>query len=1511
MKHFNFYSVLFLSLAVLCANTTHAHDNHYGKIEVKATGGGTVYIQGQSNPYTWSCGESENNDSKTVTIGATANEGYSFSQWNDGNKSATRSVSLKATSKEQGNPTTATYTASFSLNSYNLTWDLAGGEIVSEGTPAGSVPFGTALTPPTVSKEGVLFEGWDPAVPATMPASDVTYTAVWVSKYTTSFSELSKSELLVGETATITLTNVSDNGPAVVSTPGEEEFYVIVTPKNAATCTRSGNILSLTPTRIGEINITLCQVETETLSGAEKNYTLNVLKKPNTISVTLNGVATTSAQMSYNAGIPAVVTATNSSKPVLYEQVEGSAIATYYPDQNAIYTMPASGTAQWRFWQEEDDEYQAAPEVIVTITVTKPNHNVPFTYNKSLYDDGTFTTSKSSDASMSNQTLTFGDESGGGFNWKDKNIVIHFEGVPDKISFQYQPKTTIPASTCTNGKFYVQESSDGSSWNETWSFGVGDNQSKQSTSFALQSSTRYLKIGYTANFSGIFYDISVSELKYLDVPTPASTELKPYDFGAEALGSDDDTQSFNINWANTAPLTVTCSDPVHFAVTPSSFAQYGQVGSQSIDVTYHRSLAIAQHGATITMTNGVYTQYIYVKGETTKKKLSFAWHEALSSTGFVMNVGETYPTQEVPYIAKLALEEENEKVTFTTSDDKVIAVSQDGKSLSAVGVGTCVITAVYPGSDQYDALNSEQTFTVDDKIKQTITWNDNLMGLKWGDAPITLSATASSGGTITYSLQEGSANCVSLSGENNSVLTISNSVAGEAYIVATQAGGEIGGQDYFPITMVKRVIVRDPASQCDDYALAGQSCTFKTNLTNPQTYDLAGTPTTTLTFSAYHDKFSGSWSFSHEYQPLIIEQYSLVNNIWTWNEVFKQVVNEGSAKNYSATISSGATKIRVKSSEEAPHHVFNLTIKRAKFMTSSISSMVGKIDMQTLYSKEIKINHSNIDVMSIEATGDFSEANLSTNTLGAGCGSFGEDAFTFSFTPAEARVYSGSIIISDGKADETKVEIPIELTAQAISQTIIDFTSEPQTILTTDEIEFAGRVLTGNPVYYTSSDSTIAIPVGNKLQIIKGGEVTITAHCDAVGSYGAAPDINKVITINRVPTEITVAPTSTYAEVSVDFPLNMLTLQGGEAQISTTQQPIEGSFAVTAGDLSTAGEHPVMVTFTPKDDNIYAPSTTTIIITVVEEYVPLHRSLVWEAAAENTVYTIDTVELNAKVVDDNNATAGEVAYAIAQSSTEGCGQLVDTTLTFAKAGQVTINATVADDPVYVSVEPVSKVWNVVITPTEITTAPTTMAEVVMGTTLADLTLEGGAAQNTVTNEAVEGTFAITDGDLSTVGTHDLTVTFTPNNTDMYATTTTTISISVIVVLQPTVLTWTVAPETIYLENETELFEATSNREGEIVYSIEQDEEIVLLDYNVPGMIYLQAIGTFTIKATQAATDIYEAATIEKTVVVKKMSSPTGLQNNPATSKAKKVMINNQIVILHEGGMYSITGQKIK
>jgi uncharacterized repeat protein (TIGR02543 family) len=78
-----------------------------------------------------------------------------------------------------------TFTAQWTINSYTMTFDSAGGSAVGAITQA----FGMALSnPANPTKTGYTFAGWSPAIPSTVPAQNQTFTAQWtVNTYTMTF----------------------------------------------------------------------------------------------------------------------------------------------------------------------------------------------------------------------------------------------------------------------------------------------------------------------------------------------------------------------------------------------------------------------------------------------------------------------------------------------------------------------------------------------------------------------------------------------------------------------------------------------------------------------------------------------------------------------------------------------------------------------------------------------------------------------------------------------------------------------------------------------------------------------------------------------------------------------------------------------------------------------------------------------------------------------------------------------------------------------------------------------------------------------------------------------------------------------------------------------------------------------------------------------------------------------------------------------------------------------------
>ena len=166
------------------------------------TNGGTIN-NGNVTEYTYGVGATLPTD---VT-----RTGYTFKGWYD-NENLTGSPVTAISGTEMGNKE---YWAKWEINQYTITFDTAGGSVVTPITQN----YGTAITAPAdPTKTGYTFTGWDRAIPATMPAENLTITAQWtVNQYTIAYdlaggTAEGNPDTYTIETGAFTLTNPTKSG---------------------------------------------------------------------------------------------------------------------------------------------------------------------------------------------------------------------------------------------------------------------------------------------------------------------------------------------------------------------------------------------------------------------------------------------------------------------------------------------------------------------------------------------------------------------------------------------------------------------------------------------------------------------------------------------------------------------------------------------------------------------------------------------------------------------------------------------------------------------------------------------------------------------------------------------------------------------------------------------------------------------------------------------------------------------------------------------------------------------------------------------------------------------------------------------------------------------------------------------------------------------------------------------------------------------------------------------------
>ena len=147
-----------------------------------------------------------------------------------------------------------TIKANWTVNQYTITFDTDGGSTVAPITQ----DYGTAITAPEApTKIGYTFAGWNPEIPATMPAENLTITAQWRYNGGSSGGSSSYPITIPGKTENGSVTVSPKNasaGSTVTITVKPDSGYVLET---ISVTDKNGNDLKLTDKGGGKYTFTM------------------------------------------------------------------------------------------------------------------------------------------------------------------------------------------------------------------------------------------------------------------------------------------------------------------------------------------------------------------------------------------------------------------------------------------------------------------------------------------------------------------------------------------------------------------------------------------------------------------------------------------------------------------------------------------------------------------------------------------------------------------------------------------------------------------------------------------------------------------------------------------------------------------------------------------------------------------------------------------------------------------------------------------------------------------------------------------------------------------------------------------------------------------------------------------------------------------------------------------------------------------------------------------------------
>jgi hypothetical protein len=545
------------------------------------------------------------------------------------------------------------------------------------------------------------------------------------------------------------------SAPFTVSATATSGLAVSFNSQTTSVCTVSGDTVTL-------VAPGTCTVQAKQAGNADwkaapsVNQSFTVAKESQTITF-----GALSGKTFGNA--PFTVSATASSGLAVSFNSQTTGVCTVSGD---TVTLVAPGTCTIQATQAGNATYAAAPSVNQSFTVAKESQTITFgALSGKTYGNAPFTVSATASSGL---TVSFNSKTTSVCTVSGTTVTI-VSGGTCTIQATQAGNATYAAAPSVSQSFTVAKE------NQTISFGSLAGKTYGNAPFTVSATASSgLAVSFSSQTTGVC-TVSGSTVTIVSggTCTVQATQAGNADFNAApsvnqsfTVAKENQTITFGAlsNQPFGAPVMVSATASSGLAVSFNS--QTGSVCTVSGSTV----TLVATGTCTIQATqsgNSDYNSAASVNQSFTVSKgsqtITFG---SISSQGFGTPV-----TVSATASSGLA-------VSFNSKTSSVCTVS--GTTVTLVALGTCTIQATQSGNSDWNSAPSvSQSFTVN-KGNQTITFGP-LLGKTYGNAPFSVSATATSGLAVSFNSQTTSVCTISLD-------TVTIVEAGTCTIQATQAG---------------------------------------------------------------------------------------------------------------------------------------------------------------------------------------------------------------------------------------------------------------------------------------------------------------------------------------------------------------------------------------------------------------------------------------------------------------------------------------------------------------------------------------------------------------------------------------------------------------------------------------------------------------------------------------------------------------------------------------------------